>query len=545
MRHFVDEIKIHCVSLTPQVLSFIIKKRIKIAPFIKWTGLLNFPGPYNIMAILKGKRHWLVGIGFGLLFLFLLAIRLDVFKWGWSELLPAKDGTISGIPGIQTFPEKEAWMNIYQNKRKIGYAHRVYSSTEKGYHFIESVFMHINTMGVVQGMTFKTDGYLNPDMTLSSFDFDLRSSLFSFKAHGVVHNKQVTLYTIIPGSERKTIIDLKEAPHLANGILESARIAEMKMGESKSFQVFDPATMGQRPLKVTVMSDDVVAIMGKDRKARKVSVDFMGAKQFAWIGEDGDILKEQGILGITLEKVTKHEALGKFSLTSGADLTEVASVSSNMIIGDPDALTSMKIRISNVEMDNLRLNGGRQTFRKDILVIQKETIPTRPLRETIMAGNQAFLKPTPFIQSDHQKIINKVQEIISPDDPVSVKASRLVAWVNKNIEKRPVLSVPNALETLNNRVGDCNEHAVLLAALARAAGIPAQVEVGLVYQRGRFYYHAWNVLFIGAWITADAVMGQMPADVTHIRFTRGDVDQQVDLIGVIGKVQIKILEKSR
>jgi transglutaminase-like putative cysteine protease len=113
------------------------------------------------------------------------------------------------------------------------------------------------------------------------------------------------------------------------------------------------------------------------------------------------------------------------------------------------------------------------------------------------------------------------------------------------VEKRPVLSVPNALETLNNLVGDCNEHAVLLAALARAAGIPAQMEAGLVYQRGRFYYHAWNVLFIGTWITADAVMGQMPADVTHIRFVRGDADQQVDLIGVIGKVRIKVIEKSR
>jgi hypothetical protein len=40
-------------------------------------------------------------------------------------------------------------------------------------------------------------------------------------------------------------------------------------------------------------------------------------------------------------------------------------------------------------------------------------------------------------------------------------------------------------------------------------------------------------------------MGQMPADVTHIRFVRGDADQQVDLIGVIGKVRIKVIEKSR
>jgi transglutaminase-like putative cysteine protease len=157
----------------------------------------------------------------------------------------------------------------------------------------------------------------------------------------------------------------------------------------------------------------------------------------------------------------------------------------------------------------------------------------------------AYLASTPFVQSDHWKIRAKVQEIISPEDPVAVKASKLVSWVHKNVEKRPVLSIPNAVETLTNLVGDCNEHAVLLAALARAAGIPAQVEAGLVYQRGRFYYHAWNVLYLGTWITADAVMGQMPADVTHLRFVRGEADQQIDLIGVIGNVQIKVLDKSR
>ncbi|MCG6534078.1 MAG: transglutaminase-like domain-containing protein, partial [Syntrophales bacterium LBB04] len=192
-----------------------------------------------------------------------------------------------------------------------------------------------------------------------------------------------------------------------------------------------------------------------------------------------------------------------------------------------------------------KLNGGRQTLRKDTLVVQKEAIPSRPSRVASIAGKEDFLKPSPFIQSDHQKIVSKAKEIVSPDDSVSAKASKLVTWVYKNVEKRPVLSVPNALETLNNLVGDCNEHAVLLAALARALGIPAQVEVGLVYQRGRFYYHAWNVLFIGTWVTADAVMDQMPADVTHIRFARGEADQQIDLIGVIGKVRLTVLDKSR
>jgi transglutaminase-like putative cysteine protease len=93
---------------------------------------------------------------------------------------------------------------------------------------------------------------------------------------------------------------------------------------------------------------------------------------------------------------------------------------------------------------------------------------------------------------------------------------------------------------LQNRVGDCNEHAVLLTALARAVGIPADVEAGLVYLKGRFYYHAWNVLYLGTWITADSVMGQLPADVSHIRFVRG-TERQIDLIRIMGKLRIEIV----
>jgi len=491
----------------------------------------------------RKKWHWIIGVAFVILFVVLLALRL--YYPGQISFFPAKDQAGSDLSRVHTFQDKETWLNISQNGRKIGYAHRRFSRTEKGYHCVEAVSMQINTMGIVQGITFKTDGYLNPDMTLSSFDFDLRSSLFRFKAHGAVNGKQLTLYTEMPGSEKKTVLTLKEAPLLASGILESVPVAEMQEGQSRSFHVFDPAAMGQRPVKVTVLGDDVITVMGQSRKARKVSLDFMGVKQFAWVGEGGHILKEQGILGITLEQVAKHQALGKFTLAAGADLTDIASVPSNVVIVDPSALTSLKVKITNVDIPHLTLNGGRQSFKKDILSIQKETIPTRSLREISVSGHEEFLTPSLFIQSDHQKIKDKVMGIVSPGDPLHVKAEKLVAWVYKSVEKRPVLSVPNALETLNNMIGDCNEHAVLLAALARAAGVPAQVEAGLVYQRGRFYYHAWNVLYIGTWVTADAVMGQMPADVSHIRFVRGEADSQLDLIGIIGKVRLKVLEKSR
>jgi hypothetical protein len=62
--------------------------------------------------------------------------------------------------------------------------------------------------------------------------------------------------------------------------------------------------------------------------------------------------------------------------------------------------------------------------------------------------------------------------------------------------------------------------------------------------KGRFYYHAWNSFYTGRWITADAVVNQFPADATHLRLVQGGLDRQIDLMGIIGKVSIDIVEAS-
>jgi len=98
---------------------------------------------------------------------------------------------------------------------------------------------------------------------------------------------------------------------------------------------------------------------------------------------------------------------------------------------------------------------------------------------------------------------------------------------------------------LKNKSGDCNEHSVLTVALLRAAGIPAQIESGLVYLEGRFYYHAWCVLYLNDWITADAVFNQFPADVTHIRLVRGGSSEQLNLMGMMGKLKLEVLETKK
>jgi transglutaminase-like putative cysteine protease len=127
-------------------------------------------------------------------------------------------------------------------------------------------------------------------------------------------------------------------------------------------------------------------------------------------------------------------------------------------------------------------------------------------------------------------------------DSGHTRVRNIMAWLAAHIERRPVVSIPSALATLEQGRGDCNEHAVLFAALARAMGIPTQVEAGIVYLQGRFYYHAWNRVYLDRWVTVDALFQQLPADVTHIRLARGTLADQLDLMGVMGRLKIKVID---
>ncbi len=483
------------------------------------------------------RLNWVFGSLFILIFAFLLIVRLGVFENRDAE---HEEGHLFKA---QPKKDRETWMNILQQGKKIGYAHRQFYKTVEGYTVVESVFMQMNVMGMVQDMRFKTEGNFHSDLTLSSFDFDLQSSLFRFKARGTLNEKTLTLFAGEAGSPQKIDISLEKKPSLSVALLEALNHEDLKAGEHRTFHIFDPATMTQRSMKVSVLDEEMIPIMGRQEKARKLSVEFMGVPQFAWIGQDGTVLREDGSLGIRLERVTKDEALNMAAPSNSADLTEIASIPGNQVLHDVDQLEELRIRIHGVEGEEAFVNGGRQSLKGGMLMIRKESIsnlPSSTLREKRFADGRTYVESSPFIQSDHPEIQALVKEVVSMDDPAPVRAKKLVAWVHEKIQKRPVFSVPNALETLRNRMGDCNEHAVLLAALARASGIPAQVESGLVYQRGRFYYHAWNVFYLGTWITADSSMGQFPADVTHIRFVRG-TEKQIDLVRFIGRVRLEIL----
>jgi len=491
------------------------------------------------MILYKNKFFWITGALAALVFVFLFMIRLDLF-----EKLFSRPKTLS-ISKSNAPHKKETWMNIFQNNRKIGFSHSRFSTENDGYRLQETVLMRINTMGMVQDIHLRTRGRLKADFSLADFDFEINSGRFSFNVNGSVSGDVLNIQIAGAGTGRKTAIKLKTKPYLLAGVTAAIAAAELSAGDKYVFDIFDPATMGQSPVIVEIIGKEDLQIMGGKKTATKVTLNFRGTSQIAWIGETGDVLQEKGMLGIRLEKTSREAALQGQAVESSADFTLIASVPSNVVLENLNRLSALKIEISGISFKRVKLDGGRQTLNDNVLTVKKESVANLSAdirRINLQPLEKIYLKPTAFIQSDHQKIRTLAQKIVGNHTVPLEKVRTLVGWVHHNIEKRPVLSVPDALSTLENQVGDCNEHAVLLAALARAAGIPCGIEAGLVYLKGRFYYHAWNLVYLGRWITVDALFGQVPADVSHIRFVTGSPRQQLDLMGIIGKVKFRVIE---
>ena len=208
-------------------------------------------GRMEKVAFIRIKWHGIAGCIVIAIFIILLGWRLDLFP---SFL--ASDAT---LPPDRTDKndDQDDWMQILQNGRKIGYAHRILASKPDGYAFTDDVFMRINAMGVVQGFTLSSQGTLNRDLTLSTFKVRLSSNMFRFAARGHCDGKNLSLYMGEGAEEKRYDLVLKDPPYMTGNVVEAAFKSGLRDGEAMIFQIFDPASMGMRPVKVSRSGEEI------------------------------------------------------------------------------------------------------------------------------------------------------------------------------------------------------------------------------------------------------------------------------------------------
>lgn len=159
-----------------------------------------------------------------------------------------------------------------------------------------------------------------------------------------------------------------------------------------------------------------------------------------------------------------------------------------------------------------------------------------------------WLQPTISMQSDNPKIVALSRTLREGQKDVCGLIDTFTRYVYTTLKKRNTATFSNALETLNAGFGDCGEHAVLLGALLRAAGVPARIVLGLVYvgPKKAYMYHAWVLAHADDWVFADAALGAFPATENYVPLIIDDTGaNSIKMSRLIGKIAITYLNTSR
>ena len=480
---------------------------------------------------------WLVMIG--------LLINKNYFNHD-AQIIEITPLNISTVKNVQ-----DDWMEIYLKDQKIGYSTTRISPLGKNYLIYEEIVLNLSLMGHATLMRTSTRSIVDQEFLLKSFMLQIDSGIVNFRVSGKVEGRSMHI-EVGEGKKKKIhTISLSGPPVIGSGMSQFFRGRPLEIGEAFNFLLFDPSTMAQKAVVIKVAAKESLVINRMKYSTYRLETEMWGQKLIFWVNDKGEVLKEKGFMGLTL--IRSNAATAPRNLEEGKtyDFYEMASIDVKQKLTDTDKLTSLKLEVEGLKdthFDIDILNRGRQRFRDGILKITTEK---RPLKATYnipfpdpSGEMKIYLRPELNIQSDDREIVEKARKIAgNQKDPAAV-AKKLMAWVHNSVEKKPVINVPNAVKVLKTRVGDCNEHAVLLTALLRASKIPARECVGLVYANGRFFYHAWTEAFLGKWISMDATLNQMPTDATHIKLVHGGLEKQANIIALIGKLKLKILDYS-
>ncbi len=465
----------------------------------------------------------------------------------------------------------EWWSGLYMNDQKIGYSWS--SRTSQGdtlYRIASNQLLRLDMLGVTQVIHVRSESTLNADYSLRSFSFTYRtddgsSSLPAVEAGGAglpgtnleirggVDGRRMRLL-IRQGTDEtghEEVIPLQGPIYLEAGPEMLLARNGIMVGESVRVPVFDPVTMRTDSNELRVVALDTIDVAGGRQPAWRVETDIMGFTARIWVNDEGEELRGEVPMGpLTLQTVreTYETAIGEgWSEDTRLDLVNLAAIPARtMLIEGARQVDSMSVRLSGIDFSEFEITFGRQELIEEIVEVKMEDLT---LMEDYLLPNEDFilrqyLRATPFVQAEDPRIENRAWQLLRrarSSRSARVFAENLVHWVYNYLDKVPTAGVPTALEVLDRRAGDCNEHTILYTAIARAAGLPTVMNAGVVYVDGNFYYHAWPTVWIGDWVAVDPTFNQFPADATRLGFVRGGLDRQVELMKIIGRLSIDVV----
>ena len=452
----------------------------------------------------------------------------------------------------------------------IGYAASRIDTLSDGFVLEDDVRLRVVAMGSDVPAIVRTRVRLGNSLELREFQFTLRSDFGSFSVAGSMSGDSVLDLNIVAGDDEQSVSMPTDGPIVLPQVMPVLFVlgSEPEVGEVYAFDVFDPSVMEIQRVTLEVVGEETLiipdsAVFDGDRAqwvpARFDTVEtwhvrqaFGGVELESWFDPDGMVVRATSPLGYTIERTAfeiawnEYRALGSAGRSAALDATDVierTAISVGVDLPEGDRLTGLTVRLRDVDLTGFDLDGARQRLEGDVLHVDAGPATAEP-SYTLPADPEGWseqLAATPLIQVNDDEIRKTAATIVGEEANPRIAAEQLAGWVYKNLAKKITFSVPSARQVLDAREGDCNEHTVLYVALARAVGLPARTAAGLVYVNDRFFYHAWPEVWLDGWVPVDPTLGQFPADASHLRFVVGGLARQVELVRLIGQLQLDVI----
>lgn len=449
----------------------------------------------------------------------------------------------------------DQWMGIYFKDSPVGFVHTAvepytFERGRSGYRILNDTRMNFILLRKRSRVWFDAEVFVDESYKLKTFKFSLSSGAHELGVSGEVLAggfMEVEIDSRGRISKKRVELPQEEGVIIANIVSPFHSFGELKVGKRYNLKVFNPFSLELESLTIDVTGREKTVHNNQEVDAYVVKSDYRGLEQTSWVSPEGEIIREETGMGWVLLKENENIVSRLRQTASGeeVELAKLVSLPSNVAlrkgveyvrvmlegIGEGFDLESRRQRVIGTE------DGSR------LIEIKSAPVDTDKALSLPVEGMPEFLEPSDFIQSGDEEIRELAAKIVDGEKNSLRAAIKINQWLYKNIYKVPVVSIPSAIDVLKSREGDCNEHTVLFAALARAAGIPAKVNVGLAYTDGRFYYHAWPGVYVGEWVEMDPTFGQDIADAAHIKLLEGDISRQLDIVKLLSKIKLEVIEQ--
>ncbi len=463
---------------------------------------------------------------------------------------------------------------VLQKGVQIGFASTTVDTADGGITVADYLVADLAVAGQLHRASARSSVHLSRALRVRTFALDVDADLAPIKASGRVLGDSLLLLAVhgVAGQAADT-----QRIHLSGPILLPTLVPlaialgeRPSVGKTYTLPMFDPASMATKDVRIAVKAESVFVLQDSsvvDQKTGRwhgVLPDTIRAWRLAtegappgsfegWVDEQGRVVRSSQLLGLTLERRPYEVAFENWKqdvaargsqVSADRDIYEMTAISANKTL--KENRSELRLVLSGVDLDGFDVKGYRQHLKGDTLTITREApsalqaaykLPNGA-RSTVMS---VFMDAEPLMEVDNPEIRALATRLRGTDTDPRVVAERINSWVYDSLTRKITVGIPSALATLHARQGDCNEHAQLYVALARAAGVPARVAAGLVYLDGKFYYHAWPEIWLERWVAVDATFGQFPADASHLRFTIGTLGKQAELLRLMGTLKIDVL----